>query len=283
MNTNRTVLTVAPARTFDMGGIPIRQPLPSQELDYLDPFILLHHGVMNVAPDMDIRHAGVGPHPHRGFAPVTFLFEGGIRHRDSRGNDSTVYAGGTQWTNAGMGLIHSERPVKHHNELIQLWVNTPAAHKLDQPSYYPLTKEDTPSGTNADGTVSFSVIAGQMLGLNGPIPTLSPVNSVTIQAQAGGSIVFPIPQSHNAFLYLLSGSIQIEGFGEVIEKNLVAFNNNGDGIAFTALEPTRALLMTGEPINEEIVTHGPFVMNDTTQILEAFRDYKLGKMGVLVE
>ncbi|MBL7988088.1 MAG: pirin family protein [Chlorobi bacterium] len=283
MNTNRTVATVAPARTFDMGGIPIRQPLPSQELEYLDPFILLHHGVMNVDPTMDLRHAGVGPHPHRGFAPVTFLFEGGLRHRDSRGNDSTVHAGGTQWMNAGMGVVHSERPVEHFNELIQLWVNTPAAHKLDQPSYYPLTKEETPSGTNADGTVHFNVITGQMLGLNGPIPTLSPVNSITIQAEPGGAIFFPIPASHNAFLYLLSGSIQIDEVGTVIEKNLVAFNNNGDGVGFTALEPTRALLMTGEPLNEEIVTHGPFVMNDTTQILEAFRDYKMGKMGVLVE
>ncbi|KXK51256.1 MAG: pirin family protein [Chlorobi bacterium] len=283
MNTNRTVAAVAPARTFDMGGIPIRQPLPSQELEYLDPFILLHHGVMDVSPNMDLRHAGVGPHPHRGFAPVTFLFEGGLRHRDSRGNDSTVHAGGTQWMNAGMGVIHSERPVEHFNELIQLWVNIPAAHKMDQPSYYPLTKADTPSATNDDGTVRFNVIAGEMLGLTGPIPTLSPVNAVTIQAEEGGSIFFPIPESHNAFLYLLSGSIQIEGFGRVIEKNLVAFNNNGSGIAFTSLEPTRALLMTGEPLNEEIVTHGPFVMNDQTQILEAFRDYKMGRMGVLVE
>lgn len=283
MNTHRTVVTVAPARTFDMGGIPIRQPLPSQELDYFDPFILLHHGEMNVDPGIELRHAGVGPHPHRGFAPVTFLFKGGIRHRDSRGNDSTVYAGGTQWMNAGMGVIHSERPVEHFNELIQLWVNIPAAHKMDQPSYYPLTKEDTPSDTNADGTVNFNVITGQMLGLNGPIPTLSPVNSVTIQAEQGGKIFFPIPASHNAFLYLLSGSIQIEGFGTVIEKNLVAFNNDGEGIELTAREPTNALLMTGEPLNEEIVTHGPFVMNDTTQILEAFRDYKMGKMGILVE
>jgi hypothetical protein len=50
-------------------------------------------------------HAGVGPHPHRGFSPVTFIFKGGVHHRDSRGNDSVIYAGGAQWMNAGMGII----------------------------------------------------------------------------------------------------------------------------------------------------------------------------------
>ena len=123
----------------------MRQPLPSNEIDYLDPFILLHHGHIIFDEHTNLSHAGVGPHPHRGFSPVTFVFKGGSNHRDSRGNNNVIYAGGAQWMNAGMGVIHSERPpadiheIGGRQEIIQLWINTPAKHKMDQPEYFPVT------------------------------------------------------------------------------------------------------------------------------------------------
>ena len=46
---------------------------------------------------------------------------------------------------------------------------------------------------------------------------------------------------------------------------------------------TRTLLMVGEPIGEPVVTSGPYVMNTTTQIMEAMRDAQMGKMGILIE
>jgi redox-sensitive bicupin YhaK (pirin superfamily) len=146
----RTIETIAYGQQMDMGGFPIRQALPSSKADMLDPFLLLHHANIKVAENVDVKNAGVGPHPHRGFSPVTFIFKGGVHHRDSRGNSHIVYEGGTQWMNAGMGVIHSERPpVDIHElggvqELIQLWINTPAANKMEVPAYIPVTKEDTP-------------------------------------------------------------------------------------------------------------------------------------------
>ena len=129
----RTVSRILYAQPVDMGGLPIRQPLPTQRVEQIDPFLLLHHADVKVPTHLEPDHAGVGPHPHRGFSPVTFIFKGGVHHRDSRGNDSVIYAGGAQWMNAGMGVIHSERPphdiheIGGKQEIIQLWINTPAA------------------------------------------------------------------------------------------------------------------------------------------------------------
>ena len=70
----------------------------------------------------------------------------------------------------------------------------------------------------------------------------------------------------------------------MVEANhVVWFNNDGEGIALEGLEDTRVLLMSAEPLNENMVSHGPFVMNTQTQILEAMRDYQMGRMGILIE
>ncbi|GAA4466214.1 pirin family protein [Nibrella saemangeumensis] len=266
-----------------MGGMNIRQPLPSRQLEYLDPFVLLHHGHTIIDEDKPMNQAGVGPHPHRGFSPVTFVFTGGVHHRDSRQNNSKVYAGGTQWMNAGMGIIHSERPLEPEQEIIQMWVNSPAAHKMDQPAYFPLTREETPTVTSDDGRVTVYVISGELNDVKGTIPTLTPINAWTIYLQESGKIYLPLPATHNAFIYLLDGRVRISEQTEVNGKNMVVPANDGAGITLEALKETRALLMTGEPIGEKIVAQGPFVMNSEIEIMEAYRDFRKGKMGILIE
>src|SRR5262245_14587787 len=210
---NRSVLQLLYAQMVDMGGLPVRQPLPTNRVEQIDPFILLHHANVKVPTHLKPEHAGVGPHPHRGFSPVTFIFKGGVHHRDSRGNDSVIYGGGTQWMHAGMGIIHSERPphdifeIGGRQEIIQLWVNSPARHKMDQPHYYTLTKDKTPIVSSEDGLTNVYVIAGELNGIQGPIPTLSPVNTFTVEMKKGAEYFFPIPVSHNAFVYLLDGKV----------------------------------------------------------------------------
>jgi redox-sensitive bicupin YhaK (pirin superfamily) len=278
----RTIAHIVYAPVQDMGDIQVRQPLPSNEIDYFDPFILLHHGHIIFDEDMDLAHAGVGPHPHRGFSPVTFVFRGGSNHRDSRGNKQEVLAGGTQWMHAGMGIIHSERPVEHEMEIIQLWINSPAKNKMDQPFYRPLSKEDTPQYKSPDGLADMSIISGKLMDTDGPIPTMTPVNSAMMLVKKNGRIDIPLPAGHNAFIYLLDGKLSISG-KEVSGKHMASFANDGEGISIEGLEDTRALLMSAEPIGEKIVAQGPFVMNSDTQIMEAYRDYRMGKMGVLIE
>jgi len=286
---NRTIKNILYGRQFNMGGLPIRQPIPSEELEQVDPFLLLHHAEMKVPVHTPVEKAGVGPHPHRGFSPVTFIFKGGVHHRDSRGNDNVVYAGGTQWMNAGMGIIHSERPPADIfekggvQEIIQLWVNTPARKKMDQPAYMPLSRENTPVYESHDKTVRIQVTAGELNHIKGPIIPLSPVNAYTAEFKEGGKYYFNMPASHNVFIYLLDGRLKINNDKDIQGKYAVIFENDGDGFEVEALEDTRFLVGSGEPLNEPVASHGPFVMNDQTQLLQAFKDYQMGKMGILIE
>jgi redox-sensitive bicupin YhaK (pirin superfamily) len=286
---NRKVSQLLYAEKVDMGGFPVRQPFPTQRVEQIDPFLLLHHADVKAPEHVEPDDAGVGPHPHRGFSPVTFIFKGGVHHRDSRGNDSVIYAGGAQWMNAGMGIIHSERPphdihkIGGRQEIIQLWINTPASHKMDQPAYFPLTAEEVPTLVSEDGKVQLRVFSGQLLELKGPIPAHSDVNAATLEFKKGGRISIPIPEQHNAFIYLLDGKLNLDGFGLVEGLNVVLFEKSGEVVTMEAMEETRVLLVSGEPLNEKVVSHGPFVMNSETQILEAMRDYKMGKMGILIE
>src|SRR5688500_4123529 len=189
---NRSVTNLLYAEQVDMGGMPVRQAFPTNNVEQIDPFLLLHHADVKVPKHIEPGHAGVGPHPHRGFSPVTFIFKGGVHHRDSRGNDSVVYEGGAQWMNAGMGVMHSERPPKDihdiggRQEIIQLWINTPAKHKMDQPEYFALPEDAMPKFVTPDGRVSMSVIAGELMGKKGTVPTKSPVNAATMGILKGG-------------------------------------------------------------------------------------------------
>jgi redox-sensitive bicupin YhaK (pirin superfamily) len=279
----RNIAKVVFGRQHAMGDMYVRQPLPSESVSYLDPFVLLHHGQNEITEGFNLKHSGVGPHPHRGFAPVTFVYEGGVHHQDSRGNAGTVYKGGVQWMNAGMGIIHSERPaVSGMQEIIQMWVNSPAKNKMDQPAYFPLSAHEVPKFLNTDKLIEFAVVSGNLFDVQGPVRTLSPINSAMIVAKKGGKTAVPFSNNHNAFLYVLDGKVKING-REINAYNMVVFDNDGDGFELEILGDTKALFMSGEPIGEAIVAQGPFVVNEDIQIAQAYRDYRMGKMGILIE
>lgn len=277
------------AHPYNMGGFPIRQPFPTSQIDHIGPFILLHHAKIKVPKHIAPIKAGVGPHPHRGFAPVTFIFEGGVHHRDSRGNSSIVEKGGVQWMNAGMGVIHSERPPENiqelggEQELIQLWVNIPRKNKMDQPVYIPLKAEELSTFSTEDKKAHLHVVAGEVNGVKGPITGLSPLSAATIEMESQGQLSLSSPENHDSLLYVLSGKIKVKGFGAVEHHHAVVFEREGDTIEIEAIEDARLLFLTGEEIKEKMVAQGPFVMNSETEIMEAYRDYQMGKMGVLIE
>lgn len=272
-----------------MGDMPVRQPLPTTNVEQIDPFLLLHHHTSELSPGTREQEAGVGPHPHRGFSPVTFIYQGGLHHRDSRGNSQVVNAGGVQWMDVGMGIVHSERPSFDFAqkggtfEIIQLWVNTPRAHKMDTPVYQPFGESQLVNLPADKGEASINLVAGNLEGLQGPVQTKLPIISVMGQLSAGAAKSFEIPAGMHSFLYLLSGQVRLPGFGVVEAFNMVVFEQGEGSIAVEAQEDTKFLLMAGEPIAEPLNTYGPFVMNNQTEIMEAMRDYQMGRMGHLVE
>jgi hypothetical protein len=285
----RSIHKIIPARKVNMGGIYLDQPLPATGIDQVDPFILLHHWNKKMDGGESQKDHGVGPHPHRGFSPVTLIFKGGVHHQDSRGNNSVITEGGTQWMNSGMGIVHSERPTKELSEkggvfeIIQFWVNAPAKNKMDPPSYQPLLKEETPRFMSEDKKTDIAVVAGEINGIKGPIETNSPLIVLRLTIEKGGTSTIPLPEHFNALLYQLDGVLLVNGDAETTSKDMIWFKNDGNNISIEGRENTRAIILAGEPIKEEITTYGPFVMNTQTEIMEAMRDYQMGKMGVLIE
>lgn len=286
----RKVKQIIPASKVNMGGIILDQPLPTASFDQIDPFLLIHHWYKVLPGDQKQNEAGVGPHPHRGFSPVTFIFKGGVHHRDSRGNDSIIYEGGTQWMNSGRGIVHSERPYKQlaeeggEFEIIQFWVNNPAKFKMEQPSYQPLPKEETPVYNSEDGKAKVYVVAGNYNNIKGKISANSPLIILRMELEENGALDFTIPADYNTLIYQLDGELNINNSVQSKAKDLIWFDNDGEEkINISANKKSRAILLAGEPINEEVASYGPFVMNTQTEIMEAMRDAQMGKMGVLIE
>jgi len=286
MKTPRSINIIIPSQKVNMGGNIIDQPLPNKTMDQIDPFLLIHHAKWVHHGKQRQQEVGIGGHPHRGFFPVTFIFEGDVRHQDSFGNDKVIEAGGTQWMHAGKGIVHSERPSKTlaenggTQEFIQFWVNTPSQHKMEVPYYLSLSKEETPSIEEDD--FSLQVVAGNYKNITGPAKTFSPMLLLRGTIYAEGKIVIDIPTNFNTVMYILDGLIEVNG-SVAKERDLIWFKNDGDHISISAHADTRFIILSGEPIDEKVTSYGPFVMNTQTEILEALRDSQKGKMGVLIE
>lgn len=272
----------------NMGPIQLRQPLPTQGIDMIDPFVLLHHyGPYKISEEHN--PFDLGPHPHRGFEPITFLFQGEQLHRDSLGNESVVKAGDVQWTTAGCGIIHAESPTKTfvkkggYMEGIQLWLNLPAEKKMIQPNYQHEAYENFRMIVSEDNKVETRIVAGEFGGIFGRIKTQTPVNSFMIEAKADGFETIPFSNAHQGLLYLLKGKVKVNNATTLqLDKNqLVQFNQDGAGLTIKAESDSLLLFLSGEPFNEEVATYGPYVMNTQTELLEAIRDYQMGKMGFL--
>lgn len=288
MKNYKTIEKVVTSPLVNMGPIRLRQPLPTQGLENVDPFILLHHYGPYAISEFN-NPFDLGPHPHRGFEPITLLFKGEQLHRDSLGNEMTVKAGGVQWTTAGRGIIHAEAPtkefVKRGGDLegIQLWLNLPAKYKMMTPNYQHLEDEQIPKLFSEDKKVQLNIVAGHQKEVLGNITTQTEVNVFTAIAQEKGKIEIDIPKHHKSLIYLLEGEIVVNA-KQVLKKGnhqMVTFNTDGDLIEFEATEKSTLLILSGAPINEKVTQYGPYVMNTQTEILEAMRDFQQGKMGYL--
>ncbi len=289
MSTLKKVKYLLPAIDVDMGGFTVKQPLPTQKVDRVDPFLLFHHARTQYYDDRPAKIQGIGPHPHRGFSPVTFVIEGELHHRDSRGNNQIAKKGEVQWMHAGMGIIHSERPsecLASRNgvqEIIQLWINSPAEHKMKVPYYRHLSEVDIPVIVSEDNKITNKLIAGAFEGKKSILPTESELFILWGTSEKNGEQTINIPNNYNTMLYLIKGSMRIKGYGLVDAENLLVFEKENGAIAMSFSEDSQFLLVSGEPIKEKVTQYGPYVMNTQTEIMEALRDYQMGKMGVLIE
>ena len=272
-----------------MGPLRLRQPIPAKNIKEVDPFILLHHyGPYEISPEKNPMD--LGPHPHRGFEPVTFLIQGEQLHRDSLGNESLVKAGDVQWTTAGKGIIHAEGPSKEFVEKggelegIQLWLNLPASHKMMDPSYQHIKSDDFPKIVSDDGSLVLKVVAGKYHMQTGPIATQTDVNVLWGKVTIGKSTFVSIPENHKGLIYLIKGGLKVNDKELLSEGDdrMFVFGDGGEGVTLKAAAESEFLLLSGVPIDEPVVSHGPFVMNTAKEINQAMYDFQKGKMGFLL-
>tara|TARA_B110000285_G_scaffold148750_1_gene166010 strand:+ start:3574 stop:4443 length:870 start_codon:yes stop_codon:yes gene_type:complete len=286
----KKVKHIIPAFDIDMGGIVLQQALPTNNVTQVDPFLLLHHGKIEFQAGIPALQQGVGPHPHRGFTPVTFVIDGEIDHRDSRGNRQLAKTGEVQWIHSGSGIIHSERPSAEMavnggtTEIVQLWVNTPAKNKMKEASYQYVPRDEMKVVMSEDGKMISKLIAGDYNGLTSEIKTESELLILWNVAEKESYQSFNIPKQFQTSIYTVKGDIKIKGHGIVDPKSLVVFElNEKETIEITAHSDAQFLVLSGVPIDEKLAQYGPFVMNSQTEIMEALRDYQKGKMGILIE
>jgi len=268
-------------------GFPVRTLFAYPNLGpVLSPFLLLDYaGPAEFSPTAERR--GVGEHPHRGFETVTIVYEGEVEHRDSSGGGGRIGPGDVQWMTAAAGVVHEEfhgREFARRGgrfEMVQLWVNLPAAKKLSPPGYQALLDGEIPAVSlpQAQGTVR--VIAGEFAGARGPAHTFTPIEVWDLRLTSGGTTQLPVPDGHTTALVVLRGSVRVNGSEALEAAEVGLFDRAGRSISVEAASDTSALLLCGEPIDEPIVGQGPFVMNTHEEIRQAMMDYASGRMGRL--
>ncbi|MGA9276865.1 pirin family protein [Ilumatobacter sp.] len=262
---------------------------PHDELARLvDPFLLLdYHAPYEYGPTDTPR--GVGVHPHRGFETVTLAFDGSVAHHDSTGAGGVIRPGDVQWMTASSGILHKE----YHDadwarsggrfHMVQLWVNLPAASKMDAPHYQPLTAEQIGQVELEDHGGSVRVVAGDFDGNSGAATTYTPINLWDVELNAGSRISPSVPSDHNVAVLALDGNLTVNG-ADVPSGRLAILDSSGpgrDGVEVATVAGGRALVMTGRPIDEPVAAYGPFVMNTRQQIAEAYDDFQAGRFGHL--
>ncbi len=278
-----TVRKIHPAVYSPISDLITYRALPTRSIEYVDPFLFLnHHGPQVYEPNNN--GLPFGPHPHRGMETVTFILDGDIAHRDSSGHESVINAGGVQWMTAGSGLIHAEVSSDQFMEeggkleILQLWLNLPASLKMTKPFYKGLQKEAIPSLRLDDGKVIVNLVAGDWDGHQAAFDSHIGIQLNTIYFQPGGTVTLTVPNDHNIFFYVIKGRLNANG--TVINAlHLAEFDHDGSELVVTAAEDSILLFGHAKPLNEPVISQGPFVMNTQQQIMEAYDDYRKGKFG----
>ena len=275
----------APSRHWVGDGFPVRSlfSFGSGQTDRVSPFLLLDYAGPEHFARAD-KPRGVGEHPHRGFETVTLVYQGEVAHRDSTGQGGVIGPGDVQWMTAGSGILHEEFHSESFTqtggmlEMIQLWVNLPAEHKMTRPNYQAIVSRSIPEVELPDKAGTVRVIAGSDADTVGPVQTFSPMTVLDMRLNSGQTKI-SVPNGWNTLLVVLQGKIKINQDRLAEAAQLVVLDRYGDYLGIETGDNAKVLALAGEPIDEPVVGYGPFVMNSEHEIQQALADYRAGKFG----
>jgi len=290
---DRPVRTITSAPSaYEGEGFPVRRAFAGVSMADLDPFVHMDQmGEVDYAPG---EPKGTPWHPHRGFETVTYMIDGTFQHQDSHGGGGVITDGATQWMTAGAGILHIETPPEQlvisgglfHG--IQLWVNLPSADKFVPPRYQSLEGESVTLLSSEDGGALLRVIAGDVAGHDGPGDTHTPIAFVHATIAPGATLHLPWRPDFNALVYVLAGRGTVGATATAIRLGQLAVFGPGDQITIAAdatqdshTPELEVLVLGGRPIGEPVAAYGPFVMNTRDELVQAFDDFRAGKLGVI--
>ncbi|MFZ1704277.1 MAG: pirin family protein [Saprospiraceae bacterium] len=290
--TNRKVEMVATPREphFVGDGFRVHNYIPSYprlDMARMDPFIMLDYNSKYHFPPSEIPK-GVGVHPHRGFETVTIAYKGKVEHHDSAGGGGIISEGDVQWMTAASGVLHKEFHEKEWSktggefQMVQLWVNLAAKDKMSSPKYQAIEHATINKVVLPNDSGVVEVIAGEYQGVKGSASTFSPLHMYNVRLQKDGIATLNLPEDFNTVLLVIEGEITINGTEIVKTDNLALMaNDGGEQFDVVASENAVVLVLSGQPLNEPIAAHGPFVMNTRHELSVAFSDFNSGKFGYL--
>ncbi|MEE8342956.1 MAG: pirin family protein [Gammaproteobacteria bacterium] len=256
-------------------GVHVYRTIGAPARKNLDPFLMLDQFNTD---DPDDYIAGFPEHPHRGFNTFTYMLDGHMQHGDSMGNRGDLDPGGAQWMKAASGVIHSEMPQQISGRMrgFQLWVNLPAKEKMSAPAYQEIRPEAIPEVLEEG--IEVRVLAGDYDGRHGPVmDSNTRLQFLDITLVGVKNFTHGLPENHTAFIYVFEGSAKINNT-EVLSQHLAVLSDGDQVIVATGNDGARFLLLSGKPIGEPIVQHGPFVMNTREEIEQAIADYRDGRL-----
>lgn len=290
INTKSVQQVLAPPAPHMVGdGFRVHNFFPSgydMGLYRMSPFFLLDYGSKIEFP-ASAKPRGVGVHPHRGFETVTIAFKGKVAHHDSYGNSGVIGEGDVQWMTAGSGVLHKEYHEEAYSrqggpfQMVQLWVNLPAKDKMTTPKYQAIEHAQMGKFVLPRNQGTLEVIAGEYGGVKGPASTFTPMQVYVGRLKAGASLKLDLPEKYNTGLLVVEGRFRLNGQDDVATDHFALFKNDGTEVQVEASEDGVFLLLSGEPIHENLVPYGPFLMNSKQEIMQAFEDLNAGKFGML--
>ncbi len=289
MMTTRTIEKVTKPGTphFVGDGFRVHNFIPgTSTMQRMDPFIMLDYNSKYNFPATN-SPKGVGVHPHRGFETVTIAYKGRVEHNDSAGGGGVIGEGDVQWMTAASGVLHKEY---HETEwsktggefqMVQLWVNLPAKDKMSEPKYQAIVSKEISKIDLPNSAGAIEIIAGEYKGTKGAASTFSPINMFNLKLNKGGKTELSFPSNYTTAILMVEGEAIINGVTRAAEDHFIMFSNDGESFTVEAASDAIILVLSGEPLNEPIAAHGPFVMNTKEELVEAFQDFNTGKFGYL--
>lgn len=270
----------------DMGDLTIYRLLANRYTDAVGPLVFLDHIITKVHSSP--LNGGTGGHPHRGIATLSYIIEGEDEHFDSAGNFAKVYSGGIQWMKAGNGIIHDEtlnvdsRTGGNHTHAFQIWINLPFKNKTEKPEYLAIQSNEVPHKELSSDGGWIKVIVGNFEDLNSNITDYSKQFLYHIQLKPGKNFTISIDDKVKVAAFIPSKNAILNDVefqaGEFIEFDRTV----GEIVIENKLqENTNIILFGGEPYTEPIVAEGPFMMNSSAEIAEAYRDFYAWKYGMI--